>query len=180
MSKPKKQLDDQALWDEVQAARKADTAKIAQLLWGENSIDLEEPEALGIGDSVLNTLKGRSIQDAITPDRYHPFDPANENFQRTTSFAEGHPYWSKYYQLAEKVMDPARQRSGIDHYYAAGSAVPYWDSDLLEKETRGRHIFGRMNPEVYRRQPAALAANKVKRTKASPPGGGGVVVKGKK
>jgi spore germination cell wall hydrolase CwlJ-like protein len=168
MTMPKAKVPiDQSLWDEVQEARAQDVAHLAKLLWGENSIDLEEPEALAMGDTVLNrmghTSYPSSVKDVILqPRQYSPFNAEDPNFSRVQEFDTGHPMWEKYRGLAEKIMDPARERSGYTHYFTG--KVPYWAEDMDELIEIGRHRFGKERKEARRR----------------PAGGGGVKVAGGK
>lgn len=149
-----KKLGDEALWDEVQKAREEDLAHLAKLYWGENSIDLDEPEALAMGDTVLNRMEHASYPSTLKevilqPRQYSPFNPEDPNYQRVQEFGPGHPMWQKYRAFAEKTLDMGRQRNPYTHYFTG--KVPYWAEDMEELIEIGRHRFGKESKQARRR-----------------------------
>lgn len=127
---------------------------IARLLWGENAQNLTEDEALGIGDAVLNRTQlpqyPKTIYSVLNqPNQFSPYNRKDPNYKRIRSFDETHPKWQEYASLAVKILDPARQRSAVTHYFS--QSPPAWASSMIGLEKRGSHWFGQEDPASRRR-----------------------------
>ncbi len=142
-------------------------AAIARLLYGENRANLTEPEALAMGDTILNRPMYQGYPD--TPEetiaqhrgetyQYSPMDPSNPNYPVIQAFGPEDQRWQTYINYANKVLDPARQRSAYTHYFSG--EPPTWAGQLENLTQIGSHWFGR------------------EKRRLKHPGGAGVIVQG--
>ena len=117
---------------------------LARLLYGENRQNLDQPEAKGIVDSVMNRTELAGYPDdpiAVIhqPGQYTPFDPSNPNYPVIQKFGLSSPDWARYIGLVQQAL--ASPRLPYTHYHSHPKD-PSWARGIPgERAKLGAHTF---------------------------------------
>ena len=137
---------------------------LAQLLRGENRVNMTPEEALAIADTPFNRTALHGYPDTpeealLQPNQYHPLSPpaassseVRANAASTAAFGPSDPAWAQYAAYAEQALDLARKRTPYTHYFAG--EPPPWAANLEGLTRIGSHYFGREKRRPKRKKVA--------------------------